>query len=327
MIKHVVPVTNPVVNYLTFIQAYCGINWEIEDLGQMHALLCDEDRSFIRSCSADLSFGDGSFASLTELFYFLPAYVFHENSDGLTEYYTCLAQCHNAQSISPLFNGYSHHIRRLKEFSPSFLSNKASLERDDLLQKIKLLSNIYKANYDRYIQYNWDSDKAMIERTCDYIHEIFAMNDIVSEWEDVTGFELLSDQYQLIIVPSLQFGPRANSLHYGVNIFPAITEHCPKYYFDHFISHEIGTHILKPHTIDKVQISEENLRIPYIAFENLAKHINLKILSHKYRYELGEDYYEDSVFESIYNNLDLSFSEDIGSMYLAAIDQYKRLRL
>ena len=153
------------------------------------------------------------------------------------------------------------------------------------------------------------------------------MNDIIGKWEDVTGFDLLSDQYQLIIVPSLQFGPRANSLHYGVNIFPAITEHCPKYYFDHFISHEIGTHILKPYTWDKVRVPEENTRVYYIAFENLAKHFNLKILSNAYQYELGEDYYEDSIFEGIYNNLDSNNTEDISSMYFAAIDQYKRLKL
>jgi hypothetical protein len=130
----------------------------------------------------------------------------------------------------------------------------------------------------------------------------------------------------LIIVPSLQFGPRANSLHYGVNIFPAITEYCPKEYFDHFVSHEIGTHILKPHTFDKAQVTEENLRIYYIAFENLAKHINLMILSNGFRYELGEDYYEDSIFENIYNSLDSIFSEDIGRMYFTAIDQYKSLK-
>lgn len=78
-----------------------------------------------------------------------------------------------------------------------------------------------------------------------------------------------------------------------------------------------------PHTIGKVQFSEEDSRVFYIAFENLAKHINLKILSHKYSYELGEDLYEDSVFESIYNNLDPETKKDVGSMYFAAIEQYK----
>jgi len=326
MIKKIVPIASPAVNYLTYIQAYCGINWEIEDTVNMHGLLSDEDRSFIQTCSVDLRFGDGSSSSLTELFYFLPAYVFRENSDSFIEYFTCLAQCHDAQSMSHLFDVYSYHISRLQEFIPSFLFNRTSLEHDDVLIKIKHLSSIYKANYHRYMQYIWDSDKAFIERTCNYINEIFAKNDIVGKWEDVTGFDLLSDQYQLIIVPSLQFGPSANSLHYGVNIFPAITEHCTKYYFDYFISHEIGTHILKPHTLDKAQVSEKNHRIYYIAFENLAKHINMKILSNKYWYELGEDYYEDSIFESIYNNLDELANDDIGAKYFAAIDQYKKLK-
>jgi len=326
MIKTVVPIVSPAVNYLTYIQAYCGVNWKVEDTGHIEGFLSEDDCNLIQSCSADLCFGDGSGSSLTELFYFFPAYVFRENSEGLNGYFTCLAQCHDAQSMSPLFDGYGHHINRLQEYNPGSLSNRSFLEQDDMLLKIKLLSTIYKAHYHKYMQYHWDADKALIERTCDYIHKIFAKNDIVGKWEDLTGFDLLADQYQLIIVPSLQFGPCANSLHHGVNIFPAITEYCTEYYFDHFISHEIGTHILKPHTLDKVQVSEDNLRVPYIAFENLAKHINLKILSNMYQYELGEDYYKDSVFESIYNSLDSGSIENISSMYFNAIDLYKILK-
>jgi hypothetical protein len=52
----------------------------------------------------------------------------------------------------------------------------------------------------------------------------------------------------------------------------------------------------------------------------------MKILSNKYWYELGEDYYEDSIFESIYNNLDELANDDIGAKYFAAIDQYKKLK-
>lgn len=323
--KTVIPIASPVVNYLTYIQAYCGVNWEIEDEGTVLQLLSDDERSYIKSCSDYLNFGDGSLASLSEVFYFLPAYIFREVSEGLSDYFTCLKQCQIVQSLTPLLDAYSHHINRLQEFNPYFLSNIASLENDDVLLKIKLLSIIYNANYHRYMQNNWEKDKAIIDGTCNYINGLFAKNDIIAKWEDITGFNLLSDKYQLIIVPSLQFGPRANSLHYGVNIFPAITEYCPKEYFNYFVSHEVGTHILKPHTIDKAQVSEENLRIFYIAFENLAKHINQKILSNRYQYELGEDYYEDSVFDNIYTNLDLPFSKDLSNMYFAAIDQYKML--
>lgn len=324
--KYIIPIASPVVNYLTYIQAYCGINWEIEDKGIILGLLSAEDRSYVRACSDDLRFGDGSLASLTELFYFLPAYVFRENSEGFTKYFTCLAQCHDVKKMSPLFDGYSYHISRLQEFNPYFLSYRSSLEQEEVLLKIKLLSIIYQENYHRYLQLNWDTDKAIIERTCTYIHELFAKNDIIGKWEDATGFDLLSDQYQLIIVPSLQFGPIANSLHYGVNIFPGITEQYPKVFFNYFISHEVGTHILKPYTIDKAQEIEENFRIYYIAFENLAKHINMKILSNRYRYELWEDYYEDSIFDNIYNNLDSLTKESIGTIYFHAIDQYKKLK-
>ncbi len=324
--KTVIPIASPVVNYLTYIQAYCGINWKIEDKRPIHRLLSDDEHSYIKSCSDDLNFGDGSLASLSEVFYFLPAYIFREDSESLSDYFSCLKQCQIVQSMTPLLDEYSHQIKRLQEFNPYFLSNIATLENEDVLLKMKLLSIIYKSNYQRYMQNNWETDKAIIDGTCNYIDGLFAKNDIIAKWEDVTGFNLLSNNYQLIIVPSLQFGPRANSLHYGVNIFPAITEYCPKEYFNYFISHEIGTHILKPHTFDKAQVSEENLRIFYIAFENLAKHINQKILFKRYQYELGEDYYEDSIFESLYNNLDSICSGNVVSMYFKAIDQYNSFK-
>jgi hypothetical protein len=324
--KTVIPIASPVVNYLTYIQAYCGINWVIEDKRPIFRLLSDDEHSYLKSCSDDLGFGDGSLASLSEVFYFLPAYIFREDSESLSDYFTCLKQCQIVKSMTPLLDEYSHHINRLQEFNPYFLSNIETLENEDVLLKIKLLSIIYKSNYHRYMQNYWETDKAIIDGTCNYINGLFAKNDIIAKWEDVTGLNLLSNKYQLIIVPSLQFGPRANSLHYGVNIFPAITEHCPQEYFNYFISHEIGTHILKPHTFDKAQVSEENLRIFYIAFENLAKHINQKILFNRYQYELGEDYYEDSIFESLYNNLDSVSSGNIVSMYFKAIDQYNNLK-
>lgn len=326
MIKTVVPIVSPAVNYLTYIQAYCGVNWLVEDTEHTQGFLSEEDRSFIQACSADLSFGDGSCATLTELFYFLPAYVFHETSEGITEYFSCLSQCHKAKNLSPLLEKYGNFICRLQEFDSNFLSNIRALEDEEVLNKIEQLSIIYKANYSRYMQSIWDNDRALIEETCDYINGLFADNDIIGKWEAATGYTLLADQYFLIIVPSLQLGPRANSLHYGVNIFPAISEYCPKEYFNYFIPHEIGTHILCPHTINKAQVSDADFRIPYIAFENLAKYINLKILLHSHQYELDEGYYEDSVFESIYNSLDSMAKDDIGAMYFAAIDQYKKLK-
>jgi len=214
----------------------------------------------------------------------------------------------------------------LKEFNRNFLSDPACLEREDIMIKIGKLSAIYRANYASYMQLCWDGDRKLIDRTCKYIDGLFHDKDVIGEWESLTGMELLSDSYQLIIVPSLRFGPRANSLHYGVNIFPAITEDCPKEYFDHFISHEVGTHILAPCTIDIAQISEGELRVYYIAFENLAKHLNLKLLADNPDYELGEEYYEDSVFKSMYSELESEYGDDICCMYTKAIDQYQKKR-
>ncbi|MEN6291898.1 MAG: hypothetical protein ABFD07_07790 [Methanobacterium sp.] len=324
--KKVIPIVSPAVNYLTYVQAICGINWEIEDKERKNEMLSEEDQVYMQSCADNLRFGDGSVSSLTEIFYFLPAYIFKENSAGIMEYFSCLEHCYDVGSPSPLIEEYGDHIKRMQEFNASFLLTIKSLNQEEVLFKIKHLSTIYKTYYLKYLHLIWSHDKVIINRTFDYINETFSVNDIVSKWEVATGFDLLAEQYQLIIVPSLQFGPCANSLHYGVNIFPAITEYCPKEYFDHFISHEIGTHILKPHTLDKADIADDNFRIPYIAFENLAKHINLKILSNRYQYELGEEYYEDAIFESIYNNLDTLANDDIGAMYFTAIDQYKKLK-
>ena len=320
MIKPIVPIASPLVNYLTYIQACCGINWKLDDTPPAQDLLSDEDRNLMQSCVTDLSFGLGLGGSLAGMFYFLPAYIFRENDAGFTDYFTCLAQCHEAGSLSPLIEEYGHHIRQIEEFTGGALEEMPFGNK--MLYKIKQLSAVYKAYYHKYLQYHWEEDRVIAEKTCDYIHEIFAGNDIVGRWEDLTGYELLSVQYQLLIVTSLQAGPAANSLHYGVNIFPALTKSRPKEYFTYFVSHEVGTHILKPHTLDQAQPTEEDFSVYYMGFENLARYINLKVLDYKYPYDI----YDSLVFELIYKDLDTNKPEDISSLYFAAVEQFKRLK-
>lgn len=322
--KKIVPVSSLVVNYLTYIQAYCGINWELEDKQVKSGFLSDTDKKYIQSCSNYLSFGDGSVASLSEIFYFLPAYIFRNDSEGIFEYFSCLEECYNTMNTTPLFENYSIYIHSMQEFNPYFLLDFKTLNQEDVLLNMKHLSTIYKSYFVKYFHQCWIDDLSSIKRTMDYINRLFNDDDIIGRWEAHTQFTLLSDKYEVIIVPSLQSGPRANSLHYGINIFPAISDNCSEKYFDHFISHEVGTHILKPYTIDRINLLEDNLRIYYIAFENLAKHINLKLLPIGYKYELGEEYYHDSVFENIYNNLDTQFSSNVERMYSLAIEEFNR---
>lgn len=149
----------------------------------------------------------------------------------------------------------------------------------------------------------------------------------MGKWEALTRLELLSDQYQLLVVTSLQYGPVANSLHYGVNIFPAITACTTKNYFNYFVLHEVGIHIMLPYTLGKIQTPVEAPRVYYIANENLARHINMRILDNKYPYDLGDDYYDASVFDRIYRDLDSQNIGDISSLYFAAVEQYKRSKL
>ena len=186
MIKPIVPIASPLVNYLTYIQACCGINWKLDDTPPAQDLLSDEDRNLMQSCVTDLSFGLGLGGSLAGMFYFLPAYIFRENDAGFTDYFTCLAQCHEAGSLSPLIEEYGHHIRQIEEFTGGALEEMPFGNK--MLYKIKQLSAVYKANYHKYLQYHWEEDRVIAEKTCDYIHEIFAGNDIVGRWEDLTGY-------------------------------------------------------------------------------------------------------------------------------------------
>lgn len=320
--KPIVPVASPVVNYLTYIQAYCSINWRLADNELKVGVLSENDKSFMQECSKHFRFGDGSGGALAGIFYFLPAYIYRGHSTGFEEFLGCLERCCDAGSSAPLFNDYGSFISRIDEFNSGFSANIKNSYTGDTLSLTKHLSLIYRQSFPLYLEHKWDDDKAAIESTSKYIIAKFSDDDVIGRWEAATGLELQADQYQLILVPSLKFGPGANSLHYGVNIFPAISEYCPSRFFDYFVPHEIGTHIIKHLTLDKYTYDEHDSRIYYIAFENLAKFLNFKILTHKYQYELGEEYYADSKFQSIYALLEMDYHHDISGMYLAAIDKY-----
>ncbi len=313
---------SPVVNYLTYIQAYCGINWRLADNDPKVGVMSENDKSFMQECSEHLRFGDGSGGALAGIFYFLPAYIFRAHSPGLDEYFICLDLCCDAGNSTPIFDEFGRYISRIDEFNTGFSACIRHSFNVTILPIIKHLSLIYRQSFPLYLEHRWDYDRKKIDSTSEYIVAKFSDDDIIGRWEAATGLELLSDQYQLLIVPSLKFGPGANSLHYGVNIFPAISEYCPSTFFDYFVPHEIGTHIIKHCTLDKYTNNDQDSRIYYIAFENLAKFLNLKILSHKYQYELGEEYYADSKFQSIYALLEMDYQHDISGMYLAAIDEY-----
>lgn len=159
MIKPIVPIASPAVNYLTYIQACCGINWKLIDTPPVQALLSDEDRSLMQSCVTDLSFVDGLGGSLAGLFYFLPAYMFREKDEGLTDYFASLAKCYEADSLLPLFDEYGHYIRRREEFTGDSLDE--ACYGNNMLLKIKLLSAIYKAYYHRYLKFHWEADRQL----------------------------------------------------------------------------------------------------------------------------------------------------------------------
>jgi hypothetical protein len=320
-------VISPVPNYLTFILCTVGINWNNEYTTQFSDFLLQSDQSYLLKYKTKLSFGDGDGDALTELFYFLPAHIGFDKDLRIIEYFQVLARSATLNNFSQLFVRFHTDLEQMRKFYPTFMK---SFENDlgaELYSIIHGIAGIYLKYYDSFLSQVWYPIFSDMEDERSYIEILFRGKDIIGDWESTTGILFHSDSYKIGMIKYLRNGPQANSLSYDKNLFYTATDQDTLNYFRFFISHEVGTHLLKELTLDKFESEDINLlQIAYIACENIARYYNMKILPSSMKYSLNEEFYHDSVFESILPGIENLYPGDITKQYLASISQFHDLQ-
>jgi hypothetical protein len=320
-------VSSPVPNYLTFILCTVGINWKNEYTEQYHDFLTKFDRDYLLEHTSKLSFGDGDGDPLIELFFFLPAHVGFDKDVRIIEYFQVLSKCALLNNFSQLFARFQTDIHEIRQFIPNFMESYNNQIEPGVNHIIHTIASIYQRYYDRFLNEIWNPDFEAIEQFQDWIEIMFRGTDIIVDWERTTGLHFHGDSYKICLIRYLRYGPRANSISYDKNLFPASQDEETQRYYRYFISHEVGTHLLKEHTYDLYMTDKkDNWVVPYIVLENMARYYNMKILPMSLNYNLGEDYYHDSIFNGILADLEKEYPGDIQKQYLTSITRFEELQ-
>ncbi|HNX00570.1 MAG TPA: hypothetical protein PLE74_10985 [Candidatus Cloacimonadota bacterium] len=322
--KPIVFSISPVPNYLTFILCTCGINWRNEFSDQYSDFLNPKDKSFLINHATELSFGDGAGDPLMELFYFLPAHVCFEKDNRIIEYFQVLGYGASQGDFKQLFMRFHSDLEHIREYYPTFLNSFQETLAPERYSLIHDLAGIYQKYYPIFLNTIWSQAWEDFEYNRAWIETLYKGKTIIGDWEILTGLTFRNESYKLGLIPYLKYGPQANSLSYDKNLFYGNTDENTLNYYRYFISHEVGTHLLKEYTLDRFSSEDENMwTIAYIAMENIARFYNMKIIPISLKYPLGEMYYHESIFEKILTEIESEFPGDITKQYMESITRYQ----
>lgn len=291
------------VNYICFIMASQGVNWSFDSEAQYKDFLSEEHRNALLNNKSALSFRDGNQGDLATSFFFFPAYLNLQTYIEMKEYYELLSDCVASGHWSAMEKQYITELKHIRKFNPYILSkygdNRPGKNYEEI---VKALGEVFCENFEHYLNTIWAQDKEYLDSIAKRIPELWGGKDIISLWENYTGLTFSDHSYRILLVKAMKHGPCANSLAFDTNTFPAGDDEKTMFYYKHFISHEIGTHLIAPITVNKTK-HQKDIYIAYIAMENLAQYLNNQIFAFSEYNQSNEGYYHHKYFQKIYTEL------------------------
>ncbi len=316
------------VNYICFIMASQGVNWSFDNKTQYSDFLSDEHKNVLLNNKSALSFRDGNHGDLAISFFLFPAYLNLQTQEEIKGYYDMLSMCVASGDWSGMEEQYKADLQHIREFYTYCLSKYGdNRPGKEYTEKVKALSAVFCDNFERYHNTIWTQDKKYLDSIAKLIPDLWGGEDIISQWEKYTGLKFSAPSYRILLVSAMQHGPCANSLAFDTNTFPAGDDDKMMYYYKHFISHEVGTHLLVPFTINKVR-NQKWQYLAYIAMENLAQYVNNQIFAFTDYNQSNEGYYHHNYFQKIYTELNRQYPKaPVLKLFKLAVKQAKRDKL
>jgi len=319
------PIVQIGVNYICFIMASQGINWSFDDITQYNDFLSEQHKKVLHESKSALSFADGNGGDLHVSFFFFPAFLNLKTQEENNEYYDILSKCVASGDWSAIEKRYKAELKHIREFMPFFLA-KYSDSRLGVkhAERVKALGNVFTDNFQHYQTGIWPNEKVYLDKIALRIPDLWGGEDIISIWEKHTGLKFSAPSYRILLVSAMKHGPSANSLAFDTNTFSAGDDDKMMYYYKHFISHEVGTHLLVPFTINKVR-NQKSIYIAYIAMENLAQYVNTKMFDFKDYNQSNKGYYHHQYFQNVFANLEIQYPKvSVLKLFKLAVTQAEK---
>lgn len=308
------------LNYICFVMANQGINWMNRYREEYAGFLTKEHAQVMQDASTELSFRNADGGILALPFFFFPAYLNLDTEASFFEYYALLSQAVSSGKWSQLEKRYKTELHHIRKFMPYYLNNSHNGRPSaDNAAIVKALGDVFCDNFHKYQSDVWDKDKAMLDKIAIQIPELWGGEDIIAQWEKQTKLVFNAPAYNILIVSAMTGGPSANSLAFDTNTFGVWDKEDCMHYLRHFISHEVGTHLLVPVTTNKLK-TNKSIYLGYIAMESLAQYLNVKMFHFTDYNDSDKGYYHSDYFQDLYSKLDKQFPHaDVKTLFRLAV--------
>lgn len=261
------------VNYLWHLFAVARVGYDSDYALRYGQTVDAEAIAALGRHAARIRFGNGEMGTLTSLLAILPGWLRLESHEALRGYLDVAEHCLESGSFAPLASAFPNanwedpwhrHLPALR-FQPVLAETAAFRE----------LADCYVRNFERYATVVWPEARAAMETRRLQLVAWAARHDLIANWERFLSLPFLASKYEIMLCHSNRGGPDYNSLGYDGNLFfydKPFKQTC------HFISHEIGTHILG-HV--KRAVDETGRHAPavvYRAYEDMVMFLNGRVL-------------------------------------------------
>lgn len=262
-------------NYLWHVLAAAKIGYDSDYADRYLHTIASDDRAYLQANKTLLTFGYGEGGALSGFFTVLPSWLGLETEADFDAYFRVLETALQRCSLKPFVEAYPS-----ADWSDRFMAE--SLQRPDLPNEVTSLREtavrlgaIYLRNLGRYYREVWPHAAAAMQARMGELNDYFGRRNVIAEWERLLGIDFTANRYLICLCYANKNGPDYNSLGYDANLF----------YYDkslrqtiHFLSHEVGTHILIDLYYDLARTNAYEHKQLYSAYECLAMFYNRMIM-------------------------------------------------
>jgi hypothetical protein len=269
-VKALIPIG---ANYVFHLMAVGRAGFDSDYANRYADTVHADDVRIIEEYRKRLAFGEGSGGDLVGPVVIIPAALEFNSAEAFDEYFSILLSSCQSRDFEPFLKRYDKDMQRFKAWFS--ISGESLAPMAELAGEIERLRAIFSRNFAAYEERVWPREQKTMQPVGEAIDSFFAQKDYIALWEKEVGISFQAPQYNPVLCSAIENGPNANSLGYDKVVF---YHGNPLAKTIHFVSHEIGSHLLVETMLGLCRWGGYDFKVAYAAFECLAKFYNQRIL-------------------------------------------------
>lgn len=289
-------------NYVFHVLAVSRVNFNSDYAYIYKDTVIAEDKDYIYKQKKHLALSDDETGILAKIIINFPAYLNLDTKEKIKEYYLLLEEGFRINSFESFLNKYSQQTESINQWplnqepiNENYLRSLSGYE-----EIIRRIGAVYVRNFSVYDKRLWNVENGKMQKSAALINDFLKYANLISKWEMFTGQTFKADAYYILMCRAIEGGPNLISLSYDRSAFYSDAQFS---FFNKFISHQVGSHILIDIFADALKSGIYKFGDLYTAYENLVEFYNCQVLKVTYFYNTMCDRYGTDEYMKIYNQI------------------------